>query len=277
MLTGLAFWSPWLFWIAVLFGGATVSRELHPWAGLMFVVATLMMYEMWGKQMRETASDKEFWRAVPHYVRNEDEQVPSADRFNAGQKFLFWGFFWCGILLLLSGVILWFTHLVPWNFRYLRYFAVIIHPAAALLTIGLFIIHVYIRHSNLRLAGLHDPTDDSSAGCVRAHQTLQYRIQISPWHAQQETAARLSIRQQSLLSRSGGVPLCEIRREGKIVVAAARDAVGRNELEDFRADHRHCAGSNLGANATGATHPSKMPEQAKAGHINRGPKKPFLG
>ena len=38
MLTGLAFWSPWLFWIAVLFGGATVSRELHPWAGLIFVV-----------------------------------------------------------------------------------------------------------------------------------------------------------------------------------------------------------------------------------------------
>jgi len=30
MLTGLAFWSPWLFWIAVLFGGGTVSRELHP-------------------------------------------------------------------------------------------------------------------------------------------------------------------------------------------------------------------------------------------------------
>jgi formate dehydrogenase subunit gamma len=144
MLTGLAFWSPWLFWIAVLFGGATVSRELHPWAGLIFVVATLVMYEMWGRQMREAESDKEFWRAVPHYIRNEDELVPSADRFNAGQKFLFWGFFWCGILLLLSGLILWFTHLVPWNLRYLRYFAVIVHPAAALLTIGLFIIHVYM-------------------------------------------------------------------------------------------------------------------------------------
>jgi formate dehydrogenase subunit gamma len=144
MLTGLAFWSPWLFWIAALFGGATVSRELHPWAGLIFVVATLMMFEMWGRQMREAESDKEFWRAVPHYIRNEDEQVPSADRFNAGQKLLFWGFLWCGILLLLSGLILWFTQLVPWNLRYLRYFAVIVHPSAALLTIGLFIIHVYM-------------------------------------------------------------------------------------------------------------------------------------
>ena len=83
LLTGLAFWSPWLFWLATLFGGGTVSRELHPWAGLVFVAATLMMFAMWGKQMRETQSDKEFWRSVSHYIRNEDELVPSADRFNA--------------------------------------------------------------------------------------------------------------------------------------------------------------------------------------------------
>jgi formate dehydrogenase subunit gamma len=144
LLTGLAFWSPWLFWIATVLGGPTVSRELHPWVGLIFVFATFLMYGMWGRQMRETESDKAFWRAVPHYIRNEDELVPSADRFNAGQKLLFWGFFWCGILLLLSGLILWFPHLVPWNLRYLRYFAVIVHPVCALLTIGLFIIHVYM-------------------------------------------------------------------------------------------------------------------------------------
>jgi formate dehydrogenase subunit gamma len=144
MLTGLAFWSPWLFWIAMALGGTTVSRELHPWAGLIFVASTLMMYSMWGRQMKKVPSDKAFWDAVPHYVRNEDELVPSADRFNAGQKLLFWGFLWCGIALLLSGLVLWFTHLVPWNLRYLRYAAVIVHPVSALLTIGLFIIHVYM-------------------------------------------------------------------------------------------------------------------------------------
>jgi formate dehydrogenase subunit gamma len=144
LLTGLAFWSPWLFWIAIVLGGPTISRGLHPWAGLIFVFATLLMYGMWGRQMHETASDKEFWRALRHYVRNEDEMVPPAERFNAGQKWLFWGFLWCGILLLLSGLILWFPHLVPWNLRYLRYFAVIVHPICGLLTIGLFIIHVYM-------------------------------------------------------------------------------------------------------------------------------------
>ncbi|MBZ5695543.1 MAG: formate dehydrogenase subunit gamma [Acidobacteriia bacterium] len=144
LLTGLAFWSPWLFWIAVVLGGATVSRELHPWAGLVFVAAVLMMYRMWASGMKESPADAAWWKAVRHYIRNEDEQMPSADRFNPGQKLLFWGFLWNGLLLLLSGVILWFPQYIPWSLRFLRYLAVIVHPVCALLTIGLFIIHVYM-------------------------------------------------------------------------------------------------------------------------------------
>jgi formate dehydrogenase subunit gamma len=144
MLTGLAFWSPWLFWLAAIFGGGTVARELHPWIGLLFFVAVLLMYRMWSAQMHETAEDKQWWRAIRHYIRNEDEEVPTAGRFNPGQKLLFWGFFSCAILLLLSGLVLWFPHWIPWNLRILRLLAVIVHPAAALITIGLFIIHVYM-------------------------------------------------------------------------------------------------------------------------------------
>jgi len=144
MLTGLAFWSPWFYWMAGLLGGATVSRELHPWAGVLFLLALLLMYAEWGSQMRATENDRRWWRALPHYVRNEDEAMPAEERFNAGQKALFWGFFWCGIALLLSGVVLWFTESIPWSLRYLRYISVIAHPVAALLTIGLFMIHVYM-------------------------------------------------------------------------------------------------------------------------------------
>lgn len=174
LLTGLAFWSPWLFWLATLFGGGTVSRELHPWAGLVFVIAVGFMYGLWANQMHTTQSDKEFWRALPHYIRNEDEEVPPADRFNAGQKLLFWGFFWCGILLLLSGLILWFPHLIPWSLRYFRYAAVIIHPAAALLTIGLFIIHVYMGIA-LERGSFHSMVSgDVSAGWARKFHPAWY-------------------------------------------------------------------------------------------------------
>ena len=37
LLTGLAFWSPWLFWIALALGGGQTSRTLHPWAPLAMI------------------------------------------------------------------------------------------------------------------------------------------------------------------------------------------------------------------------------------------------
>jgi formate dehydrogenase subunit gamma len=144
MLTGLAFYSPWCFWIAALLGGGQVSRMLHPWAGLIFTGAILKMISMWSAQMYPTGADKAWWDSIGHYIRNEDDQMPAAGRYNAGQKLLFWGFIICGVLLLLSGAILWFPEYVPWNLRFLRYLAVLLHPSAALLTIGLFLIHIYM-------------------------------------------------------------------------------------------------------------------------------------
>jgi formate dehydrogenase subunit gamma len=43
-------------------------------------------------------------------------------------------------VLFLSGLVLWFPDLVP----FLRLAAVIVHPIAALLTIALFMVHVYM-------------------------------------------------------------------------------------------------------------------------------------
>jgi formate dehydrogenase subunit gamma len=144
LITGLAFWSPWLYGLSAITGGPTISRVLHPWAGLIFTLAVVWMDRIWSAQMRSTPRDREWWHAVKHYIRNEDDQVPPEDRFNPGQKLLFWGFFWCGIVLFLTGLILWVPNWIPWSLRFLRLIAVIVHPIAALLTIALFIIHVYM-------------------------------------------------------------------------------------------------------------------------------------
>jgi formate dehydrogenase subunit gamma len=144
LISGLAFWSPWLYWLSAFTGGPTISRILHPWFGVVFMVAVLWMDRIWGSQMRSTPRDREWWRAVKHYVRNEDDQVPPEDRFNAGQKLLFWGFLWCGVVLFLTGLVLWVPHWIPRSLAFLRLISVILHPIAALLTVALFIIHVYM-------------------------------------------------------------------------------------------------------------------------------------
>jgi len=144
LLTGLAFWSPWCFWIAALLGGGQVSRMLHPWAGLIFAGAVFYMYGMWAPQMRGTEADRAWWKAVRYYSTNQDDKMPPAGRYNAGQKFLFWGFFWSCLLLLLSGAVLWSPQYFPLHSLLALRIAILIHASAALFTIGLFMIHLYM-------------------------------------------------------------------------------------------------------------------------------------
>jgi len=144
LLTGLAFWSPWLYWLTFIFGGPTISRELHPWVGVVFFIAVLWMLGLWAPDMRFTEQDRAWWRALPKYIRNEDSDVPDEDRFNAGQKALYWGFLICGIVLLVTGFVLWQPHWFPWSLRAFRLISVLLHPIAALITIALFMVHVYM-------------------------------------------------------------------------------------------------------------------------------------
>jgi formate dehydrogenase subunit gamma len=144
LATGLAFWSPWLFWLAVVLGGGQVSRMLHPWVGLIFVGSVMTMFEMWARQMRFTEVDRAWWKSLHYYITNQDDKMPPAGRYNAGQKLLFWTFFWAGLVLLLTGLVLWFTDYLPWSLRWLRYVSVLLHPIAALITIGNFMIHIYM-------------------------------------------------------------------------------------------------------------------------------------
>jgi len=144
LLTGLAFWSPWLFWIALALGGGQISRTLHPWVGLLFAYSVMRMYGYWAPQMKSSAADRQWWESLHYYIRNEDDKMPPAGRYNAGQKMLFWTFFYCAILLLLTGLVLWFPEKIPWSFRWLRYVSVLLHPVVALLTIANFMIHIYM-------------------------------------------------------------------------------------------------------------------------------------
>jgi thiosulfate reductase cytochrome b subunit len=109
-----------------------------------FFYAVMRMYGYWASQMRTSDLDKQWWKSLRHYVRNEDDQMPPAGRYNAGQKALFWSFFYAAVALLLTGVVLWFPESIPWNLRWLRYVSIFLHPVAALFTIANFLIHIYM-------------------------------------------------------------------------------------------------------------------------------------
>jgi formate dehydrogenase subunit gamma len=141
LATGLAFYSPYLFWLAVMLGGGPTSRFWHPIVGLVFFGASMWMHHIWQDDVSIGPADREWLDKAKYYVQNEDANVPPQGKFNAGQKLYYWAMFYGVFLLLLSGAFMWFPEYVP---RAVRPWMIIVHEGAALITIGAFIIHVYM-------------------------------------------------------------------------------------------------------------------------------------
>jgi formate dehydrogenase subunit gamma len=174
LLTGLAFYSPHLYWIATILGGPSTSRFWHPWLGVVFAGTVVWMLRAWLGDMRITAADRAWGDAMGHYIRNEDEVLPPIGRFNLGQKYFFWAMFWAGGVLLLSGAVLWFPEMIPWSLRGLRYAAILLHVAAAIVTIGAFIIHVYMGTAVVRGGFTSIIRGEVSPQWARTHHRLWY-------------------------------------------------------------------------------------------------------
>ena len=145
LLTGLAFWTPALNWLAIVLGGGYLSRLLHPWIGLIFTGVLLVMWAAWRREMKTTPEDREWRRHIVSYMTNDDERVPAAAaRFNYGQKQFFWVMWIAMWALAVSGVVLWGIASVPREMAWLRSAAILVHSVSALVSVGAFIVHLYM-------------------------------------------------------------------------------------------------------------------------------------
>lgn len=142
--TGLAFYSPHLFWIAYVLGGAPTSRFWHPIVAIGFVIGTVWMHVLWGRDMEMTQVDKRWLDHTKAYVTNDEADTPLSERFNGGQKLYYWLMVYGALFLLFSGIFLWFPEYIPRRAGWVHGVMILLHEVAALVTIGGFIIHIYM-------------------------------------------------------------------------------------------------------------------------------------
>jgi formate dehydrogenase subunit gamma len=143
LCTGLAFYSPYLYWLSVVGGGPVTARLLHPWAGVLFYLSVVWMHILWKAQMREAPEDKQWRDKIMSYIEDRDDEVPPQGRFNAGQKLFYWVMYYGALSLLVTGILMWFPE--KWRGLHgLMSLVIPLHTAAALVTIGAFIIHIYM-------------------------------------------------------------------------------------------------------------------------------------
>lgn len=108
LLSGLAFAFPEVFWLTAIFGGPTWARILHPWIGVVYVIAIAAMCFAWARDMALDRDDRKWLGTIPAYARHETEKVPDAGKYNAGQKLYFWISLILGVVFLVTGIPMWF-------------------------------------------------------------------------------------------------------------------------------------------------------------------------
>jgi formate dehydrogenase subunit gamma len=140
LLSGLALAYPRLAWLAGLFGGGQSMRWLHPVIGAAFSVGVLAMIVLWARDCMFTAQDREWLRRVGRYAKTGHAGVDTG-RYNAGQKGYFWWAVITGLLLLVTGIPLWFP--LRFDLGLLQVMR-ILHHLLYLLALAGFIIHVYL-------------------------------------------------------------------------------------------------------------------------------------
>ena len=142
-LSGLALFHPAFFFLTNLFGGGPWARILHPFIGVvMFLFFIAMAARFWGLN-RFTPADRQWMKRIGDVMRNRDQGLPEAGKYNAGQKYLFWSQVVSIPVLLLTGIVIWQPWFAPIFPIWLLRVAVVVHALAAWIMILSIVVHVY--------------------------------------------------------------------------------------------------------------------------------------
>jgi formate dehydrogenase subunit gamma len=150
MISGLALFHPSLYWLTGLFGGGQTARWLHPWLGVVLVIGFLGLFlRFFAANLPET-TDWVWLARLRHVLAGREEYLPEVGKYNAGQKFVFWSQAVLVAVMFVTGIGLWpaglayFEQLLGFKATIdQRRLAAVLHASSAVLTIAIWIIHVY--------------------------------------------------------------------------------------------------------------------------------------
>jgi len=143
LLSGLALFTPALFFLTNLFGGGQNTRIFHPWIGVvLFVSFFIFFFQLWKANLPER-TDWVWVKKIKDVVGGHEERLPELGKYNAGQKLIFWGMTALILVLIASGILIWDQYFAGASSIEVRRIAVLVHSIAAVLIICIFILHVY--------------------------------------------------------------------------------------------------------------------------------------
>lgn len=142
-LSGLAFFHPSFYFFTNLFGGGQWARILHPLLGVLMFISFLGLFlRLWRENVLNDA-DREWRKHTGDMLRGDKSKMPPVDKYNAGQKMVFWAMAVSLLVMLITGVMFWSPWFTPAFPVGLQRAAVLLHSIAAVVLILATIVHVY--------------------------------------------------------------------------------------------------------------------------------------
>ena len=142
-LSGLALFHPSLFFLTGLFGGGQWTRAIHPWIGVVLFFSFAGLFLRFWKANLPAREDGVWMARISDVLSGHEERLPEIGKYNAGQKFVFWSMSALILVLITSGVVIWDQYFSVFTSIEQKRIAVLIHAAAAVFAICVWIVHVY--------------------------------------------------------------------------------------------------------------------------------------
>lgn len=141
-LTGLGMMFHTFNFVSYLFGGMHNMKFVHNFTGIVFFIALLLAIRMWWREagVFVLPEDMEWVKVAGGYLWHVDN-VPETGKYNPGQKAFYLAVVIFGVVMVITGFIMWFSAkfpvgLVRWMYP--------LHALGFLVIFTFFFVHLYL-------------------------------------------------------------------------------------------------------------------------------------
>jgi formate dehydrogenase subunit gamma len=141
-VTGLGMMFQSFNFLGIIVGGLKNLKLIHNFTGLIFAASLILAIRMWWKEAGVFVfpEDLDWIKTAGGYLWHVDK-VPETGKYTPGQKLFFLTVAACGVLMLITGLIMWFpealpTSLVRWMYP--------LHALGFVVIFAFFFVHLYL-------------------------------------------------------------------------------------------------------------------------------------
>jgi formate dehydrogenase subunit gamma len=143
LFSGMPIWTPLFAWMAYLVGGLETARVIHPYAGVLFFIASAFQFFHWLPDMHMGAGEKDwFGPRLLSYMQWKTTPRPEEGKYNGGQKVFFYAACLAALGLLLTGIPMWFPLRFPSVL--FREICILLHDITFILLTVSVVGHIYL-------------------------------------------------------------------------------------------------------------------------------------